>query len=83
MSAKKGSTPAPFVFYTVDEVAEILRHDPSTVRRMLAGGKLPGAFQSGEPGCESTWRIPPSALEAYVRERQEAAQRKSPKRRKA
>lgn len=79
MSAKKnGGSPASIVLYDVAEVAGIFRNDPSTVRRMLAEGKLPGAFQLGEPGHESTWRIPPSAVDAYIRERQEAAAVKAP-----
>ena len=46
---------------TVDEVSQILRVLPKTVRSLLKEGKLPG-IKVGR-----VWRIPEQALRAYLR----------------
>ena len=45
---------------TVDEVAQILRVLPKTVRSLLKEGRLPG-IKVGR-----VWRIPEKALRAYI-----------------
>lgn len=51
---------------TVDEVAQILRVLPKTVRSLLKEGKLPG-FKVGR-----VWRIPEKSLRAYISRTDEA-----------
>lgn len=51
--------------YTVNEVAEILRYTPRTIRQMIADGEL-DAFQ-----VRSEWRITQSALDAIIKKRKE------------
>ena len=48
---------------TVPEVADVLRVDHTTVRRMCDRGSLPGAFRAGRQ-----WRIPRAALPEAVRD---------------
>ena len=46
--------------YTADEVAEMLRTTPQTIRRMLGDGKLKG-FKVGRE-----WRIAEGDLQAFI-----------------
>lgn len=50
---------------TVEDVAERLRVSCETVRRWLCTGQLQGTWLGDRPG----WRIPPEALEQFMRER--------------
>jgi len=47
-------------FYTVDEVATMLRVKPITIYRRLQDGRL-----EGEKVCDM-WRIKPQAIEAFL-----------------
>lgn len=47
---------------TVDEVADILRLTPFSVRRLLKAGKLKGV----KPGGTGQWRIRRADLKAYL-----------------
>lgn len=51
----------PDRFLTPSEVANILRVHRSTVQRMAAAGRFPGALSLGT-GKRRNWRIPESAL---------------------
>jgi excisionase family DNA binding protein len=53
---------------TPEAVAEQLQLHPYTVRKMLREGQINGAFQVGR-----RWRVPESALKAFVAKRQAAA----------
>lgn len=50
----------------VDQVAERLGCDPSTVRRMATAGEFPGAIQFAKGGH---WRIPVEGLSAFLARR--------------
>ena len=54
---------------TVEDVAERLRVDEATVRRMAERGEFEGAFKVGR-----LWRIPSQGVTAYI-QRQQADQR--------
>lgn len=49
--------------YTVDQAAEAAGCNPRTIRRHLAAGRLPGAYQH-RTAHGHAWRIPPAAVEA-------------------
>ena len=53
-------------YLTVAEVADQLRVSPVTVLRWLRTGQLQGARL---PGRRAGWRIRPSDLETFMRER--------------
>lgn len=50
--------------YDVAEVAAHIRRDPSTVRRKIAAGEFPGAFDDGDG--RSHYLVPESALIKYL-----------------
>lgn len=53
---------------TSDEVAEFLGITESTVRRMIRRGDLPGSFCIS---ARAGYRIPNTAVQAYIRNKQE------------
>jgi excisionase family DNA binding protein len=55
---------------TVAEVADLLRVDPETVRRMLRSGRLRGSIPVSP---RSGWRIPTSEVERVIEEGKAAA----------
>lgn len=55
---------------TVTEVAEQLRVDPETVRRMLRAGRLKGSMPVSP---RAGWRIPQSEVERILEEGKVAA----------
>ena len=55
---------------TVTEVAEQLRVDPETVRRMLRAGRLKGSMPVSP---RAGWRIPQSEVERILEEGKTAA----------
>ncbi len=46
---------------TVEEVAEILKRAPSTIRTWLGKGMIPGALKLGRE-----WRVPRTALDRFL-----------------
>lgn len=58
-------TAADYQFLTVQEFADIIRVDRSTVQRMAASGKLPGSIII-QTGKRKKWRIPASAIESLM-----------------
>lgn len=46
--------------YTTDEVADLLRIDPATVRRWVAAGRL-GGFKAGR-----NWRVTEEDLQRFI-----------------
>ncbi len=62
-------------FLTTGEVAEILRVNVWTVKKMLAAGEFKGAFKVSA-GLTSPWRIPQSAVDRYIREQKKQRDRK-------
>ena len=58
--------------YTVEEVADYLGVSPATVRIYLRDGRLSGIkIGSGRDAAKAHWRVTESALEAFIRSRQE------------
>ena len=55
---------------TVAEVADLLRVDPETVRRMLRSGRLRGSMPVS---TRAGWRIPTSEVERVIEEGKAAA----------
>lgn len=55
---------------TVNEVAERLRVDPETVRRMLRAGRLHGSIPVSK---RSGWRVPESEIARVIDEGKAAA----------
>lgn len=53
--------------HDVATVASILHRDPSTVRRKIAAGQFPGAFDDGDG--RSHYLVPESGLIAYLEAR--------------
>jgi len=49
----------------VDEVADRLRVNPETVRRMLRRGRIRGSLPAGQRGG---WRIPASEVDRILKE---------------
>ncbi len=62
-SATPNSTPEPN-YLTVAEVAKRSGKSEPAVRQLCRAGKLPGARQAND---RAPWQIPPSALDAYLR----------------
>lgn len=52
--------------YKVAEVALILRESKDQIYRGLRRGWFVGAYKIGGGGRTSDWRIPESAIEAYL-----------------
>lgn len=48
---------------TVGQVAQIMQLRPSTIRALLAEGRLPGVRTGGDRG---DWRVPRSAIERLI-----------------
>ena len=57
----------PDINYSVDEVAEILEVSPRTVRNLTSRGRLPGSYKLDPLKEKSSFRIPKSDLENYIR----------------
>lgn len=51
------------VFYTVEEIAEILKLDAETIRRYLVKGDLKGSK------IGRSWRVTQEDLEEFIKER--------------
>jgi excisionase family DNA binding protein len=62
--------------YTPEELASELRMHPYTVRRFLREGRFKGAFQVGRH-----WKIPESAVTAWINEHQRQMNAESPQER--
>lgn len=62
-------------FLTTAEVAEILRVNVWTVKKLLAAGGFKGAYKVGK-GKTSPWRIPKGAIDRYIRDQQKQRDRK-------
>lgn len=60
------------ILLTAQEVADRLRVNRQTAVRYLREGIIPGGLMIGEGGNDKTgaWRLPESALDAYLAERQ-------------
>ena len=58
-------------FYTVEDIVRILQVHEETVRRWLREGELKG-FSLGR---KSGYRVRPTDLEAFIRQREEASRR--------
>lgn len=56
--------------YTVEEVANVFSVHPETVRNWIRSGQLKALKLGGAAG----YRIPQSALDQFMRERQDATQ---------
>lgn len=63
---------ADVVSYDARAVAEAVGTRTATIARLCRQGKIPGAYQSEDGGH---WRVPLSALEAWLRERKTQAAR--------
>tara|TARA_R110002049_G_scaffold47902_1_gene138369 strand:- start:58498 stop:58743 length:246 start_codon:yes stop_codon:yes gene_type:complete len=68
-------------FYTLDEVAEILRTHKESARQLVKSGELEGT-PMGRGTKRRKWLVSEDALNAFVRHRTEAAQ-PGPKRKHA
>ncbi len=68
----KDKQPKRVILLTAQEVADRLRVNRQTAVRYLREGIIPGGLMIGEGGNDKTgaWRLPESALDAYVAERQ-------------
>lgn len=66
MATNETTTARPARPLRVDQVADRLGCDPSTVRRLAGAGEFPGAIQFAKGGH---WRIPPEALTAFLARR--------------
>ena len=53
---------------TLTEATKVLRIGRSTLKKLLAAEQLPGAYKTSERGH---WRIPETAITAYIAQRQE------------
>jgi len=77
-STKAVQVPKQERLLNISDVARALNVDPWTVRRWLnegrfnwtAGNRITGAFKTG-PSRTHPWRIPQSAFDRFIRERQE------------
>lgn len=56
---------------TLTEATKVLRIGRSTLKKLLAAGKFPSAYKTSERGH---WRIPETAITAYIAQRQENQQ---------
>lgn len=54
------------IFLTVDQVAEILRLRPQTVRHMLSAGQIAGVRVGGGKARLGRWRIPRKVIERML-----------------
>lgn len=63
---------------TVREVAELLQLSTANIVRKCSLGAFDGAWRTGSVGAP--WRIPPEAVDRFIREQQEKARRAAPRR---